>query len=225
MSVFAIKLAAMISMLIDHCAYVLAPPHYFLLRCIGRIAFPLYCFLIVNGLEHTHDRRRYLARLLIFAAISQLPFAMAFYPRESIFTGLNVFFTLAAGLAFSMLCASRSERDGKWYAFAAVTLLYAAAVLPGSDYGFGGAALIFLLYICRQKRALQVAALWLWCLWQYALELGSWEMFAFAAAAAIPMLLYNGRRGPGLKWLFYGFYPAHLPILGLYACGIWPWAA
>ena len=112
MSVFAIKLAAMISMLIDHCAYVLAPPHYFLLRCIGRIAFPLYCFLIVNGLEHTHDRRRYLARLLIFAAISQLPFAMAFYPRESIFTGLNVFFTLAAGLAFSMLCASRSERDG-----------------------------------------------------------------------------------------------------------------
>ena len=66
--------------------------------------------------------------------------------------------------------------------------------------------------------------LWLWCLWQYALELGSWEMFAFAAAAAIPMLLYNGRRGPGLKWLFYGFYPAHLLILGLYACGIWPWA-
>ena len=145
--------------------------------------------------------------------------------KESIFTGLNVFFTLAAGLAFSMLCASRSERDGKWYAFAAVTLLYAAAVLPCSDYGFGGAALIFLLYICRQKRALQVAALWLWCLWQYALELGSWEMFAFAAAAAIPMLLYNGRRGPGLKWLFYGFYPAHLLILGLYACGIWPWAA
>ena len=79
--------------------------------------------------------------------------------------------------------------------------------------------------ICRKKRALQVAALWLWCLWQYALELGSWEMFAFAAAAAIPMLLYNGRRGPGLKWLFYGFYPAHLLILGLYACDIWPWAA
>ena len=66
-----------------------------------------------------------------------------------------------------------------------------------------------------QKRALQVAALWLWCLWQYALELGSWEMFAFAAAAAIPVLLYNGRRGPGLKWLFYGFYPAHLLFLWL----------
>ena len=203
MSVFAIKLAAMLAMLIDHCAYVLDPPHYFLLRCIGRIAFPLYCFLIVNGLEHTHDRRRYLARMLIFAAISQLPFA----------------------IAFSMLYASRSERDGKWYAFAAVTLLYAIAVLPNSDYGFGGAALIFLLYICRQKRAIQIAALWLWCLWQYAFELGSWAMCAFAAAAAIPMLLYNGRRGPGLKWLFYGFYPTHLLILGLYACGIWPCAA
>ena len=114
-----------------------------------------------------------------------------------------------------------------WLALgAAIGAAYAAAaVLPGSDYGFGGAALIFLLYICRKKRALQVAALWLWCLWQYALELGSWEMFAFAAAAAIPMLLYNGRRGPGLKWLFYGFYPAHLLILGLYACDIWPWAA
>lgn len=225
MSVFAIKLAAMLAMLIDHCAYVLDPPHYFLLRCIGRIAFPLYCFLIVNGLEHTHDRRRYLARMLIFAAISQLPFAMAFYPGESVLIGLNVFFTLAAGLAFSMLYASRSERDGKWYAFAAVTLLYAIAVLPNSDYGFGGAALIFLLYICRQKRAIQIAALWLWCLWQYAFELGSWAMCAFAAAAAIPMLLYNGRRGPGLKWLFYGFYPTHLLILGLYACGIWPCAA
>ena len=87
-----------------------------------------------------------------------------------------------------------------------------------------GAALIFLLYICRQKRAIQIAALWLWCLWQYAFELGSWAMCAFAAAAAIPMLLYNGRRGPGLKWLFYGFYPTHLLILGLYACGIWPCA-
>lgn len=87
MSVFAIKLAAMISMLIDHCAYVLAPPHYFLLRCIGRIAFPLYCFLIVNGLEHTHDRRRYLARLLIFAAISAAAVCNGVLPAGEHFHG------------------------------------------------------------------------------------------------------------------------------------------
>ncbi|MBR0039934.1 MAG: hypothetical protein IJP64_00980 [Oscillospiraceae bacterium] len=85
MSVFILKLIAVVSMLIDHTTYVLRlsgwlPPGqlYIAGRAVGRIAFVLYCFLLVNGFDKTRDRKKYLSRLLLFAVISQLPFTLAF---------------------------------------------------------------------------------------------------------------------------------------------------
>ncbi len=82
MSVFVMKLIAVVSMLIDHFGIFLFPrvisiDTYYIMRGIGRIAFPVYCFLIVNGLQKTHDVRRYLTRLVAFAVLSQIPFVMA----------------------------------------------------------------------------------------------------------------------------------------------------
>ena len=85
MSVFVLKLIALVSMIVDHTAYVLnlagrLPDGrlYILCRAVGRPAFVIFCFLLVNGFEHTRDRKRYLSRLLLFTVISQIPFVLAF---------------------------------------------------------------------------------------------------------------------------------------------------
>lgn len=87
MSVFIMKLLAVASMLTDHIAIFLYPrfiakPPYVWLRGIGRLAFPIYAFLIVNGCEKTHDVKRYLTRLVAFAAISQIPYTLASHANQ-----------------------------------------------------------------------------------------------------------------------------------------------
>ena len=83
-SSYALKIIALVSMLIDHAAYTLFLSHkmsaslYIVMRSLGRLAFPIYAFLLVNGFEKTGDRAKYLARLCIFAVVSQLPFTLAF---------------------------------------------------------------------------------------------------------------------------------------------------
>jgi len=82
MTVFTMKLLAVISMLVDHTAIFLFPRFidvklYMAMRAVGRFAFPVFAFLIVNGFEKTRDVKRYLTRLIAFAVISQIPYVLA----------------------------------------------------------------------------------------------------------------------------------------------------
>ncbi|MBQ2453108.1 MAG: hypothetical protein II497_01520, partial [Lachnospiraceae bacterium] len=93
----ALKLIAVVSMLIDHTGDVLFPGQLWL-RYIGRLAFPIYCFLIVEGFIHTRNVMKYMARLLVFGIVSEIPFDLAFFGEISYPGYQNVFWTLLLGL-------------------------------------------------------------------------------------------------------------------------------
>lgn len=97
-----LKIAAMLSMLCDHIAFVLVPADrftncYYIMRIIGRIAFPLFCFMLVEGFIYTHSRKNYIIRLALFAVVSEVPFDLACSDRVVDWSGQNVMWTLLIG--------------------------------------------------------------------------------------------------------------------------------
>lgn len=151
MSAFAVKMIALVSMLIDHTGcmlaylYKLSASQYLVMRSLGRIAFPLYAFLIVNGFEKTGSRTKYLSRLCAFAALSQIPFNFAplrsssVQPAETLFA----FRTDAAFLAvFALLSAAFAVSVfRKRYLSLSAAALTACAV-AGTSLSLGGMTLL-----------------------------------------------------------------------------------
>ncbi len=185
---------------------------YRFLRGVGRLAFPIFCFCIVEGFIHTRSRRNYVFRLLIFGLISEIPFNLGIYERLRYPSHQNVMFELALGVIMLTVWEKLEYwdkiRNGGFrlilQALSASVFLIAAQKLH-LDYGYKGLALILLLYLLRFTRELQCAA--------GALIISIWEwpaVFSFALLA-----LYNGKRGRNIKYFFYVFYPAHLLLLGL----------
>lgn len=201
----ALKCIAMSSMLIDHVGAVLYP-QYIVLRMIGRLAFPIYCFLLVEGAMHTRDIHKYEIRLLTFAVISEVPFDLAFYGRIR-WENQNVFFTLFLGvLAIDLLQNSIHKLN----AILILILMIIAAEIMHTDYGGAGIIFIVCYYLLYQKKIMKQIMFLAENLVLYGVGVQTYASFA-----ALPMLLYNGRKGPSLKYFFYIFYPAHLLILYL----------
>ncbi len=203
---FCLKLIAVITMLTDHIGAVLFPGEM-VFRYIGRIAFPIFIFLMVEGFYHTRNVQKYEIRMIIFAFISEIPFDLAFSATPFDWESQNVFFTLAIGLIMLDLI----KRSGKtyWKQICVLIVCVLAAVLLSTDYSGGGILLIYFFYQFRERPAAKIvitAAIAFFCF-------GAIECFCLFAF--IPILLYNGKRGPSLKYAFYAFYPVHLTILYL----------
>lgn len=196
-----LKLIAIISMLIDHTGAVLlnGSQAYTLCRFIGRIAFPIFCFLLVEGYCHTHDIKRYAGRLFLFALISEIPFDLAFSRTPVNFYYQNVFFTLWIGIG--VMYAMDRMGSPVLKLFAVVAGMAAAGILR-TDYSWMGIAAIAVLYYTRESRLRQVFCGALMFLWELP-----------AVGGFLPIYFYNGKRGVSIKYLFYVFYPAHLLVL------------
>ncbi len=226
----SIKRIAAVTMFIDHIGaaffYIFTSQYdgmedfagadiiYDILRIIGRCAFPLFCFLLVEGFWHTRSIKKYAARLLLFAAISEVPFDLAFFDSVWNMQMQNVFFTLFFGVcAMWSLHQCKKLQDPavaktKWYMAAgwigALLCVFAAHVLQ-TDYGAMGAVLILVLYLLRQDRVLA-------CIAGYgAICFVGGELWCFPAFLLLP--LYNGEKGKSNKYFFYVFYPAHILLL------------
>jgi len=224
MSQNTLKIIAIATMFIDHVGAIILLPLvqqgnftelYWLSRYIGRMAFPIFAYLIAMGCVHSKNIHAYALRLFAFAIISQIPFALAFGRQISFVSYTNIFYTLFlavfAVVIYKML-------DSKWWA-APLSLIPAAfaAHFLGTDYGAFGVSLIFILYVAnpqiRWRAAVLIAAGMVYFYFGQAVALA-----VFGIAAAICIFLDNGRRKPSpavAKYTFYAFYPAHLLLLWL----------
>ena len=206
-----LKLIACLSMFIDHLGAVCFSGMMGF-RIIGRLAFPIYCFLLVEGAVHTHDMKKYILRMGIFALISEVPFDLAFYHRL-VYTGhQNVFFTLGLGLlAIWFLEHPIEQLDIPDVLYKLLVIIAAGLIAEffNTDYGFTGIAVICIFYYLRGQPQLKypIAAILL-------AAMGGVEFYA--VLALIPILLYNGQRGRQTKVMQYGFYifyPVHLLLI------------
>lgn len=200
---FTLKMIAIICMIIDHVGYIFFP-NTIIFRAIGRIAFPIFCFLIVEGFHHTRSHMNYLIRLTIFALLSEIPFDLAFWGTLFDWQHQNVFFTLALGLA-SIFCLEEMN-NRRIYALPLI-LMWGAAYFIHCDYGIGGVIFICMLYLTRETPWMRflLSALILYLFW------GKLELFGLFAILLIAF--YNEKKGPSAQMIFYWFYPVHLLVL------------
>ena len=221
MSSFALKFIALTCMCIDHMGLALFPS-VSAFRCVGRLAFPLYCFLLSQGYAHTRDIRAYARRLLLLAFLSEIPFDLLIFGRVASGVEQNVVFSLLLGLL--ALYAADSLRGRRLACILALTALCAAAMILRVSYGWLGVALCLGFHFAREHRFKQALCSALLC-GLYALSLllsgveRSWALLSlYATGASLLILLYNGKRGlhaPALTFLFYAAYPLHLAALVL----------
>ena len=225
----ALKRIAAVTMLIDHATDVFfitwywrfhpvtsfARSLYYFLRGVGRFAFPIYCFLLVEGFRRTRSVKGYLLRLAVFALISEIPFDLAFYGKVFDWDHQNVFFTLALGLAavwaWDVLTCSGSSDCSLFRllsAAGAAAAAAAAAWLLRTDYDWRGVLVILLMHIYHTQPAERFLTAGPALLLAGTIEAASWPDFLLFD-------MYNGRRGRQNKLFYYFFYPGHLLFLTL----------
>ena len=219
-----LKILACVTMLVDHAALLFGGSPW--LRVIGRLAFPIYCFLLTEGIRHTRDVRRYLSRLLFAAIVSEPIYDLVLYPCVGIWQHQNVLWTLALGCAM-LWCMTMIHKP---VAKLAVMLLFAlAAQLVRASYGSSGIYMIALFALCwgmpEGKWVLAAGLLVInWLMGSFTVSVFGLDVPVqlFAELALVPIFLYSGEKRTRLKavsWGFYLFYPAHLLLLwGIAQC-------
>ena len=233
---FVLHILAMAFMLCDHMWATVVPGNEWL-TCVGRIAFPIFAFLIVEGYFHTKNLKKYVLRLLIFAVVSEIPFNLmvsggVIYPFHQ-----NVLWTFLIGIGLIRLiewARGKSYKVWRWLLVALGVLLGCVVGLLGMvDYMHFGVLTVLVFYLFRGRR-------W-WCFLGQLICLAyinleamgglvyPFELFGrewlfpqqgFALLALIPIWLYRGKQGPynkTLKYIYYAFYPVHILILVLLA--------
>lgn len=223
-----LKGVAMICMLLDHSGAVLIWPllqeHrlvqgwtfvYWMVRAVGRMSFPIYCFLLAEGFARTKSVQKYLMRLLSCGLISEVPYDMTFSGRMCDWHSQNVLFTIFLGLsALVILKKTDFEKENRLHHAKTFTCVLCIAIFAGtaeichSDYGAAGVLLIICMYHFRERTHLRNLVSGMLLLTVSPLEVT-------ASASFVLLQRYNGIRGNQSQFGMYLFYPGHLMLLCL----------
>lgn len=206
-----LKLIACVTMLLDHIGAAVCPSIG--LRIIGRLSFPIFCFLLTEGMSHTRSPKKYLCRLACAAVLSEIPFDLLFFGRLT-FQHQNVMLTLLLGGAMLLLIrhSHRPLLTPLWVIIACVL-----AQLLQTDYGYEGILLILLFSLTDSLPVRFAGILLLYFSSGFVAILGlPIPLGLFAALSLIPVCLYSGKKlcsSNALQIAFYLFYPAHMLLL------------
>lgn len=227
-----LKVLAMIFMLLDHLWATIVPGNGWM-TAVGRLAFPIFAFMISEGYAHTSNFKKYAKRLFIFGLISEIPFNLM--GSGSLINPFhqNVMFTLLLGL-LSIREIDRFKQDIRVKTGILCLLKVALILLIGAvgfvDYGAMGILVIIAFYLFRDIKlgwAFQLASLVLLFIvffkgFQIVIPIAGHEilfpMQGFGVLAMIPIWLYNGKKGANsklIKQAFYWFYPVHMAVIYL----------
>ena len=213
MTGLALKIIALSTMIIDHYGAIFQS-NIIIYRIIGRLAFPIYCFLLVEGYVHTSNIKKYAVRLLAFAFISEIPYDLAFFGQAGT-EYQNIFFTLFIGLGAVYI----TDKYGKHNIINSILITFAAAVLADflrPDYQYLGIIYILAFYYTRNyprgKRLAAAAVI----MFVSNIEAGWVQQFSLLSLIAI--YFYNNKPGfknKTLQMSFYISYPLHLLVFYL----------
>ena len=205
----ALKLIAMLSMILDHVSDSFFPDLLWM-RALGRMAMPIFAFCVSEGYIHTCDRVRYLLRLFIFGLISEVPFDLFANGKLLEFSHQNIMFSFAWAVLGLMCIEKALEKNSPLRGRILAALILAdfmiGALLMRLDYDMLAVALVSAFTLLRER------PLWI----RNTASAAVYAVFRnvgrawFGLLGFVPIYFYNGKRGRGFKWLFYVFYPAHL---------------
>ena len=204
-----LKLLAMLTMTLDHIGVQMFPGALWL-RIVGRLAFPIYAYMIAEGCAHTRNRRKYLLQMAGLALLCQLVY---FFAMGSLFQCILVTFTLSILLIYACDTGSRPLTALALLGVAFVTVAL-PRLLPGTDfaidYGFFGVLVPVAVYLGKTHRE----KLLFMAFTLAALAWSGGDIQWYSLAALLPLALYGGQRGKRrMKWLFYLYYPLHLAAI------------
>ncbi len=220
MSIFTIKLVAVITMLLDHIRYAIPETNCILFELLGRMSYPLFAFVLTEGYIHTSSKKEYAKRLIKYGLISQIPF-MLFRSMlgKNEWKMLNIMFTLLLGF-FGILTLDKIKN--KWISIPISTLIVALAYFIKVDYGWYGVLFIYIFYILKNKKPLILPSTIALSTIYYAIIYKMaffnniiYLQILFILFSLIFVYMYNGEKGRSMKKFFYWFYPLHLLILYL----------
>jgi len=232
MTSMGLHVLAMTCMLMDHLWATVMPGDHRWMTCVGRLAFPIFAFLTVEGFFYTKNLKRYTGRMLLFALLSEIPFNLMLTGSVAYPFHQNVLWCFLLGLVL-MAWNEKMKATGKlWLQLCTAVGTFLLGTLIGMftfiDYGSAGIQMVLLFYFFRGRN---------W--WNYAAQLAGmiyinkeiggliyeFELFGrsisfpqqcFAVFALIPIWLYRGKQGPHnkvLQMIYYAFYPVHILIL------------
>lgn len=219
-----LKIIACVTMLIDHIGVVFMPSFanydlYYALRTIGRLAFPIYCFLLAEGVAHTKNPVKYGLRLFAGILLAEIPFDLALFGRFT-WDHQSVMVTLFLGFGMALIM-NRLDRTK----LVPVIIFGFLAELLQCDYGMWGIAMIALFVMTRERKDrknLQLIGMVIICWFMNSAAVRIFGIRVpiemFAVLALIPIFLYTGKKHTGSKAvqiMFYLFYPVHLMVLHL----------